>query len=113
GDFLGHLYRFADVDGQTVTDELNVNFEFTESGSTPHLANSRGTVYLTRERQLYVLNNDGSVNYLMPGFFQFVGGGLVANPITHHLYSNSNLDPSRNFVDINLDNNTYATFGGN
>lgn len=107
-DYLGHVYLFNDVDGQTVSDASVVNSEFSNTGSTPALATANGTVYLARERQLFSLNNDGSVNSLLLGGALVTSGGLAANPVTGHLYANSNIDPNQNLTDIDVSANTYS-----
>lgn len=107
-DFSGRVYRFADIDGQTASDALSVVQEFTETGSTPALANLNGNIYLARERKLFLLNANGSVNQTLLGGALVTSGGLVANPVNGHLYANSNIDPGNNLTDIDVGNNSYS-----
>ena len=59
-----NFYLFNDTDGQTVADALSVNSGFASLAGSA-LADSVGIVYLAVGRQLYTLNNDGTVNTLL------------------------------------------------
>lgn len=107
-DFAGNVYRFNDSDGQTPGSAINVNHQFAETGTTPTMAYLNGSVYMARDRQLLLLNNDGSVNSTLFGGATFTSGGLAANPSNGHLYSNSNISPGQNLVDIDIPNNTVS-----
>jgi hypothetical protein len=107
-DFAGDIYRFADRDNQTPANALSVISSGPATGTTPALALSGGTVYLGRDNKVYSLNNDGSIKSLFFKGEHVVSGGLAANPVTGHLYSNSNLDPTRNLSDMNPVTGTFS-----